>query len=288
MSEGYSLINLGDLSKPADTLIEKISEGLGGAFKPWQIRRVASAEADAYKIEALCKIETTELEHRALKRLMYEEAKMQKNMESIISQSLPQLDESAKPEEIEEDWITYFFNKCRTVSDEEMQKIWARILAGEANEPGKFSKRTVNFMESLDKQDALFFTKLCAFNWTFDNIQPLIYDIGAEIYSENGINFGILNHLDAIGLISFENVSGFRRRYFPQMTVAIYDNVSYAIKFPKEKDNDLLLGNVLLTSIGREIASICIPETIAGFDEYIIEDWKKNGIKVTKKTINEL
>lgn len=30
-----------------------------------------------------------------------------------------------------------------------MQTLWARILAGEANAPGKFSKRTVNLVGSL-------------------------------------------------------------------------------------------------------------------------------------------
>lgn len=288
MSEGFTLVNLGDISKPANTLIEKVSEGFGGIFKPWQIRRVASAEADADKIKAVSKIETTELEQRAMQRFVYEEAKKQNNIESITIQSLPQIDEGAKPEEIEEDWITHFFNKCRLVSDEEMQSIWARILAGEANEPGKFSKRTVNFMESLDKQDAQFFTKLCAFNWIFDYNQPLIYDVRAEIYTKNGINFGILNHLDTIGLISFDNLTGYARKNYPKMTVAAYNGVSYTIKFPKEKDNEFVLGNVLLTSIGKELASICVPETIAGFDDYIIEEWKKEGLEINQKTIHEL
>jgi len=284
MSEGNSIINLGDLSKPANTLVEKISEAIGGVFKPWQIRRVARAEADVDQIKALSKIETTELEQRALQRFMYEEAKKQSNIESITGQSLPQLNEGAKPEEIEEDWITNFFNKCRLVSDEEMQSIWARILAGEANAPGKFSKRTVNFMESLDKQDALLFTKLCAFNWIFDNIQPLIYDTNAEIYSNNGITFSILKHLDAVGLISLQSLSGYQMKGFPQTTVAVYNNAPYALKFPKEKDNNVDVGIVMLTNIGRELASICVPETVAGFDEYIIEEWTKKGIEITNQT----
>jgi len=33
MSEGNSLINLGDISKPATVLIEKVSGALGGYFK---------------------------------------------------------------------------------------------------------------------------------------------------------------------------------------------------------------------------------------------------------------
>jgi len=283
MLERNSIVDLGDISKPANTLIEKISDAVGGFYKPWQIRRVARAEADVDQIKALSKIETTELEQRTLQRFVYEEAKKQSNIESITSQSLPQLNESAKPKEIEEDWITNFLDKCRLVSDEEMQSIWARILAGEANEPGKFSKRTVNFMESLDKQDALLFTKLCTFNWTLGDIQPLIYDSSAEIYSKNGMTFGILKHLDAIGLISLQSLSGYQLQGFPQTTVAVYNNAPYTLKFPKEMDNNLEIGEVLLTNIGRELASICVPETVAGFDEYIIEEWKKKGIKITNQ-----
>lgn len=280
MPEGNSLINLGDLSKPANTLIEKISEAIGGVFKPWQTRRVAKAEADAEQIKALSKIETSQLEQRALQRFVYEEAKKQNNIESITGQSLPQLNEGAKPEQIEDDWITNFFDKCRLVSDEEMQGIWARILAGEANAPGKFTKRTVNFMESLDKQDAQLFTKLCAFNWILGDIQPLIYDPNAEIYTTNGISFSVLKHLDAIGLISFESLSGYKRQGYPQETVAVYKNAPFVLKFQKEKDNEINIGKVLLTSIGKELASICVPETIAGFDQYIIDEWKKKGIEV--------
>lgn len=284
MAEVNSIINLSDLSKPANTLIEKISEAIGGVFKPWQIRRVAKAEADAEQIKALSKVETSQLEQRALQRFVYEEAKKQNNIESITGQSLPQLNEGAKPEEIEDDWITNFFDKCRLVSDEEMQGIWARILAGEANAPGKFSKRTVNFMESLDKQDAMLFTKLCAFNWILGDIQPLVYDPSAEIYTQNGINFSVLKHLDAIGLISFESLAGYKRQGFPQTTIALYKNAPYALKFPNEKDNHIETGKVLFTTIGKELATICVPETIAGFDDYIVDQWKKKGIEVNNLT----
>jgi hypothetical protein len=32
-----SLINLGDIAKPADTLIKKVSKAVGGIFEPYQI-----------------------------------------------------------------------------------------------------------------------------------------------------------------------------------------------------------------------------------------------------------
>ncbi len=56
MAEGDPIINIGELSKPATILIEKVSDAVGGLLKPWQIRRVAKAEADAEKIKALAEI----------------------------------------------------------------------------------------------------------------------------------------------------------------------------------------------------------------------------------------
>jgi len=283
MAEGNSIISVGELSKPAVVLVEKISEAIGGICKPWQMKRVAKAEAEAERIKVLARVETTELEKLALGRFIYEETKKQKNIENITHQSLPQLNAGAKPEGMEEDWITNFFDKCRLISDEEMQSIWARILAGEANTPGKFSKRTINFMESLDKQDAKLFTKLCAFNWILDGgPHPLIYNVKEEIYTKNGINFSILKHLDAIGLISFESLSGYKKEGFPKGTVVTYKDAPYLLKFPNENDNHLNIGKVLLTSIGSELASICVPEVVAGLEEYVVNMWKSQGVEVIK------
>lgn len=60
------LAKLGDLSKPATTLIEKISEAVGGVFKPYQIVRVAKAEAEADRIRAESQIQVTDLSIGAL------------------------------------------------------------------------------------------------------------------------------------------------------------------------------------------------------------------------------
>ena len=72
---GGGLINLGDLSKPATVLVEKISDAVGGIAKPWQTVRVAKAEAKADLIRAHAKIKISEIEERALLRMIREEGK---------------------------------------------------------------------------------------------------------------------------------------------------------------------------------------------------------------------
>ena len=153
-----SLVNLGNLSKPADTLIKKVSAAVGVIFKPYQIRRIAKAEVEASLIRAEGEIQITDLHRRAMHRFIKEEAKKQDNIETITSQALPLLEDASDPDAIEDDWVTNFFDKCRIISDHEMQTLWAGVLSGEANAPGTYSKRTVNFLSDLDKSDAMLLT----------------------------------------------------------------------------------------------------------------------------------
>src|SRR6267142_5975783 len=127
MPEGnsfFSLGNLGDLTKPATVLIEKIFDALGGYFRPRQIRRLAKAEAEAEIIKAQTGIEVADIQRRALNRWVAEETKKQDNIERITQKAIPQLEESSNPQNIEDDWIVNFFDKCRIISDDEMQSLW--------------------------------------------------------------------------------------------------------------------------------------------------------------------
>lgn len=58
MSDQVRLVNLGELSKPATVLIEKVSEAIGGVFKPHQIIRVAKADAEVIRAEAQIHVPT--------------------------------------------------------------------------------------------------------------------------------------------------------------------------------------------------------------------------------------
>jgi len=101
--------NLGPLSRPATVLIEKISDAVGGIFKPYQIVRVAKAEAEAERVKAESQIQITDLQRRAFHRFLAEECKKQKNIEDITQRALPRLEEKSQPAKMENDWITNFF-----------------------------------------------------------------------------------------------------------------------------------------------------------------------------------
>jgi len=200
------------ITKAADTLIKKIDKAVGGIFRPHQIMRVAKAEAAATIIKAKAEaetaliktqsdIDTEEIKRRALHRFVEEEARHQVNMEAIAEKAVHLLTEGADADAVEDDWVTNFFDKSRIVSDEQMRQIWSRVLAGEVNAPGTFSRRTVNLLGDLDKSDCQAFSTLCRFCWTFEEHVPLIFDINDQIYLRHGITFKGLVHLDNIQLI---------------------------------------------------------------------------------------
>jgi hypothetical protein len=279
MSDKTSLVNLGDFAKPANTLIEKISDAIGGIFKPYQIKRIARAEADAEKIRAVAQIEITDLQRRAVARFFVEEAKKQDNMESITRKALPEVTEQAKPEQVEDDWITHFFDKCRLISDNEMQILWAKVLAGQANSPGKYSKRTVEILSHLEKVDAMLFSKLCSFGFNIINFTPLIYDTDHNIYTDHGVHFMAISHLESLGLLHFDHLAGYERRELGEKGFVYYFGNKVWIEFQKAENNVLKLGHVLLTQAGQQLALICGAQPRDGFIDYVKEKWKSFGYK---------
>lgn len=267
------LAGLGELSKPATVLIEKISGAIGVVFEPYQIKRIARAEAEADKIKAVAQIELTEIQRRAMVRMVQEEGKKQENIESISAQAASTLNEDAKPENIEDDWIAHFFDKCKLVSDSEMRGVWARILSGEANSPGSFSKRTVDVVASLDKPDAELFTQLCSFAWMIGSVTPLVFDSSDSIYTDRGINFNTLTHLETLGLLRFGPEFGFLRHCLQNETVIFYYGSPFFVGLADKEDKALTLGEVLLSQAGQQLAPICGSKPLPEFPEYVAKKW---------------
>lgn len=278
MGDNNSLINLGDLSGVAKVLVEKISDAIGAMYLPTQIKRVAAAEAEAEKIKAIAQIEISEIQQRAIARVLHQEGKRQENIEAISKLAIENLTPDAHPENIDPDWLSNFFDKCHLVSDDDMRIIWGKILAGEASNPGSFSKRTVALVGGLDKVDAELFTKLCKFTWVVGLPTPLIFNEQDPVYVSKGINFDSLTHLQSIGLLTFGNLTGFARQKLPKQILTMYFGRRVVIEFPSAADNQLTIGKILLTQAGQQLLSISGAQPDDAFAAYVIKNWVDAGV----------
>ena len=103
---------------------------------------------------------------------------------------------------------------------------------------------------------------------------------GREVNAPSVINLA-LNHLDEIGLITFNNLQGFKRKGFRKTLALDYFKAIVSVEFSKETDNELDTGKVLLSKVGQELAPISGSQPVPGFFEYVVEVWRKAGIVVT-------
>lgn len=285
MSEGSSLVNFGDISKPATVLIEKISNAVGVLYEPRRIKKKAEAEAEAEKIKAIAGVELTEIQQRGINRLINQEGRKQENIESITSQAIKSLPNDAKVEDLEEDWVAHFFDKCDKISDKEMQTLWSSLLSGEATKPGTYSKRTVNFISSMDKEDAEIFRKFCQFIWIIGEPKPLIFDITNDIYVKNGIGFKELKHLEDIGLVTLEMTAGYVNSGFRKITYFPYFGELTKLEFQAENPNNKIeIGQALFTQTGKELVKICDADKNQEFYEYALKQLSNNGAVASKAT----
>ena len=85
------------------------------------------------------------------------------NLARILQLAASQLAEEADPSLIDDDWVANYKDKARTCSDEEMSRLWAQLLAEEANNPGSYSRKTVNVLADLEPADARLFRSLSNF-----------------------------------------------------------------------------------------------------------------------------
>ena len=275
-------INIGELSKPINTLVEKISNAAGILYEPTRIKRKANAEAEAKKTKIVMDLEIDDLQKRAMNRFLQEETIKQHNIENIVEKSFDKINYDATPEDIENDWIANFFDKSKFISDSEMQELWSEILAGESNKPGTYSRRTIEQLSLLSKKDAELFRNLCKFSFKIDNeYHLLILNYTDEIYKNNGITFTNLMHLNHIGLITFDTNNAFSVSNI-ETPILNYFGKCLNLSMKDNTELNIHLGSAFFTETGQDLVDITNAQYNDEFYNFIIEFYKSKNIKVSE------
>ncbi len=213
------------LSQPLCKLIEAVCAGCGKLYEPIHVRRMAKAKAEELRViaeavykngdipighqEGIVLIDSQDVQslaQRAAGRVKYQELTKQINIESIVRDAAVELqqEENVPDTPVDNDWMMRFFDYASGVSDEDVQKTWARVLAGEIKQPGSFSLRTVDVLRFLSKRDAVLFQKVNEMA-ILSSRGPILYSDG-NILQSNGIDvYDIISLADA-GLLSAESL----------------------------------------------------------------------------------
>lgn len=107
---------------------------------------------------------------------------------------------SADKEPIDKDWFSQWRNRAKDVSDEEMQRLWAKALAGEAQRKGSFSIHSLDFLSRMSREDAELIGKLGQFALGGDFILKINSSVPAAVLAA-GVTFEDLLKLEALGVL---------------------------------------------------------------------------------------
>ena len=129
----------------------------------------------------------------------------------------------------------------------------------------------------VDKHDIGLFRSLSQFMWVQGEPLLLVYEIGHEIYTAQGIDLPALERLEAGGLLSMDT-AGYVKKWFGKHTRLFYFGKPTKLQFPQDANNRLDLGHVILTERGKALARGFRGTRNQEFYEYTIETWVRQGL----------
>ncbi len=217
---------------------------------------------------------------RIKRRIELQYERQQKNMESIVAKAIKFARiKEASNEPVDPDWVVEFFNLAQDCTHENMQYLWAKLLASEIGQPNSISRRTLSIIKLLEPKEAMVFTKLCNCIWNLEDTTEfkekiLIKDMYMEEeYSDEAWDFDsmFIPHLEAIGLVS----ESFIDMKFGRSYNLDFFGKKHAIKSSKQLSQ---LEITALTRAGKEVFNIINPTPNKKYYDFTINYFKKVGI----------
>lgn len=142
--------------------------------------------------------------------------KEQINRESIANKATDELKlnppANDTEKEIDEDWIDMFSRISETKSNEEVQLILSKILAGEIKRPGSFGPKTLQTLTLLDQETAEIFRDFCSISYELPQLGDKMVKVISEPFGSPGsnalkdfnLNYVNLSQLQDAGLIQYD------------------------------------------------------------------------------------
>lgn len=253
-----------------EKMLDKISDAIGWAVIPKDTKKYR-LEAEEYLIEQIKKDEKMPpLAKAAYISKVRKIIKQYVNKCDICTQAMNYLDKNVASENVdavEDDWLEFFFDKAQNVSKEDIQIIWAKLLAKEFEYPNSVSKQLLHILSVIDYEDATIFCKLVNLTILIDEEPHLIVHYGyfEEFYSVQGVQQSDIFKLVDIGLLQSSS-TGYTTRIENGGKIKYFD-----YEMDIEGEDNIAIGNVLYSKAGATLYSIISDKRKIDGMEKIIE-----------------
>lgn len=208
------------------------------------------------------------------------------NLASIFEKARdegPTADDTAKTAEkpVDPDWFVRWRLNAQDVSDELMQQLWARLLAGEIKGPGAFSLKTLEILAQMTRDDANAIAGLgqyviggCLYRHNPNNAPPFPYPAFDDIlkFEEMGM---ISGGTSGLGLaLQFGSMS-------PEKFVCMLKGEDYLLYLEGDDASKMLkVDNYRLTRSCLELLRVCRPAVNLDYLRGVGRVLMKQGFRV--------
>lgn len=282
------------LKDPLMKLIEVVSSAIGVLYEPTHIKRKAIAEGQALKIKSqaveealksnpdatalalICDNEELTFEDvstivdRANARLGFQSISEQKNIENVIAGAVKYLKETVSEDPVDPDWRSRFFDKIKSVSHEDMQEVWSKVLAGEVSAPGTYSLRSLELLSNLTHIEAEIFRQFSSFIEVDTGFAFLTHgNVGARGFNSQ-FNFATILRLQDCGLLMPKENLGVNQYLKVGESVGFrYRHGVLILQNKLSRDLKFRLDILSLTASGKELLSLIDP--VPWSDSYLLD-----------------
>ena len=245
-----------------------------------------------------------DIENTVKQRIKFQEHKRQLNIGAVVNKAAVQLgDELVTDSEPDHDWTARFFTEVQDVTSEDLQSLWAQVLAGEVRKARSTSIRTLSILKNIDQGTAHLFTKFCSACVFLTPGEGVIIDarvpsLGGHAahnaLKAHGLGYGNLNVLNEHGLIiaDYNSWSDYQVcinlpiRESPPIRIPFMFQNHLWVLIPTNKrtpSKEFRLSGVALTRAGQELSRIVDLQPMNEFEKALKEFFQKSNLQMTKR-----
>lgn len=261
-------------SGAAKEIVNAVSAGIGTLYRPRAIKAEADAEAYAVIAKAEAQAEAQlisqagagdETALRALQRFKTRLISEQANLEGVINRAIALADARnsgvSTTFSIEPEWLEQFMESAQKISQPEISKLWAQVLARQAVD-GTISLRTIELLKSFSRADALAFESFLRIRQALGGT---FLPVDGERMIENGLHPEEIQRRSDLGMVDYSRtewniVNNQLQQAYRLLTCVLQSGDTlrfcvgdYFVKIKGESGVELFAYD--LTNSGKELAS---------------------------------
>lgn len=205
------------------------------------------------------------------------------NLGSTLNKATPHITAPKNAMSDDNDVFWGLLEHAKEISNEEMQELIAKIIAGEYNNPDTYSMSTLQILKSLGKKEIKLFEKVCSL-LLYGNMLPHALftnaEVGKDFMKSVGIHFGSLQNLQGLGLFLPNDMTNTMPNPEKKKYQAIYMGERLTFECTNENTNIEIPNYYGLSEAGAQILKHLNPKKVEGYmdwlkDNYVIPNYKR-------------